>query len=207
MSGMKACKTCKNMIAKSAKVCPTCGAKQGTPFIFKLIGVVVLFVGLGMAFNDGAKGAAAASSKPAQEYVVGKPFFVENTIEVTVSRVEKLTTLPAIFGDEKKPSAGGIFVAVQWHISNKGKEPVKSYSIPAAELVSGDGATYKMDYDATSRLPDSWNSDAKVLSDLNPGISVDNAYVFEVSKELLGQGDWKIKIDDALLPLKYTNVK
>ena len=40
MAGMKNCKSCGKEIAKSAKVCPNCGAKQGG--IGKIIGIVVI---------------------------------------------------------------------------------------------------------------------------------------------------------------------
>ena len=40
MAGMKNCKSCGKEIAKSAKVCPNCGAKQGG--IGKIIGIVVV---------------------------------------------------------------------------------------------------------------------------------------------------------------------
>jgi len=61
MNGMKPCKTCKNLIAKNAKVCPQCGAKQKGSLLLKIVAGFALLIGLGMALNDGSKGAALAS--------------------------------------------------------------------------------------------------------------------------------------------------
>ena len=55
--GMKACKTCGKPIAKKAKVCPNCGAKQKgkLPFIISVIIVLALIGILAGGNKDSSK--------------------------------------------------------------------------------------------------------------------------------------------------------
>ena len=50
------------------------------------------------------------------------------------------------------------------------------------------------DLDASSSYASSSNFDEKVVSDLNPGITVDGAEVFEVSKELFDVATWSARV-------------
>ena len=62
MAAMKNCKACGNKIAKSAKVCPHCGAKQGG--IGKIIGIVVIvIIVLGIIGSIGGGGDDEKKSK------------------------------------------------------------------------------------------------------------------------------------------------
>ena len=66
---MKICKTCGEEIAKSAKVCPKCGAKQKKPLGLIILAVIVVFGLLGALGSGGSKsgGESSNSSKPASE--------------------------------------------------------------------------------------------------------------------------------------------
>ncbi len=65
MEKMKRCKVCKKEIAKSSKICPSCGKKQGRSKIGIIIGIVALVAGISMAIDDGVEGAThGGSSSP-----------------------------------------------------------------------------------------------------------------------------------------------
>ena len=106
---------------------------------------------------------------------------------------------------DKIPSKGGVFVAVKWSLSNVGNKPVSSYSLPnTLRLVSGDGATYDADVSATIQLASEWKIDSKVVSNLNPKITTEEVAVFEISRELIEQSGWSIKVGGIKMPLTYT---
>ncbi len=205
MPGMKPCRTCKTLIAKSAKVCPSCGAKQGRGWFGKVVAVIVVIIGLSLALNGGKASSQSVEPAEVKTYSVGTPFTIED-IEINVSRVNKLNTIPGnIWWSDKAPSKGGVFVAVQWSLRNVGKNPVSSYSLPnSMRLVSSDGVTYDSDVGATTQLAGEWNIDTKILSNLNPRITIEEVAVFEVSKELLEQSGWMFKIGGIKIPLTYT---
>lgn len=52
---MKPCKICGEMIAKNAKVCPKCGAKQKGPFGIIVLAIIVILFGASILSNEGSK--------------------------------------------------------------------------------------------------------------------------------------------------------
>jgi len=205
MDGMKLCRTCKVTIAKSARVCPGCGAKQGRGLLGKLIAVFVVVIGISMAAHDGNAASKAVQPTDIRSYTVGTPFIIED-IEINVMKVAKLTSIAGnILWSDKTPSAGGVFVAVKWSLRNVGSVPVNSFSLPSAmQLVSANGATYDQDIGATTQLAGAWNINSKTMSNLNPKITVEEVAVFEIAKELVSQDGWMIKIGGIRMPLTYT---
>ena len=158
-----------------------------------------------MAINDGNSAVDAAEPVEVKSYTVGTPFIVDD-IEINVARVIKLASIAGnILWSDKTPSKGGVYIAIKWSLSNVGNKPVSSYSLPhTVQLVSSDGATYDQDISATVQLAGEWNIDSKVISNLNPKITVEEVAVFEISKELIEQGGWMIKVGGIQMPLAYT---
>ena len=64
--GMKACKTCGKPIAKNAKVCPNCGAKQKGK-LGLIIGIVVILLIIGAIASGGGNGSSGTSSSVSKE--------------------------------------------------------------------------------------------------------------------------------------------
>lgn len=60
------------------------------------------------------------------------------------------------------------------------------------------------DISATMQLAGEWKIDSKVLSNLNPKISTEEVAVFEISRELIEQSGWMIKVGGIKMPLTYT---
>lgn len=63
---MKICKTCGTEIAKSAKVCPKCGAKQKKPVGLIILAVVVV-IGLIGAFGSGGNNKSSGGSSSSSQ--------------------------------------------------------------------------------------------------------------------------------------------
>jgi len=96
---------------------------------------------------------------------------------------------------ESKASRGGVFVVIDWIYMNASKKPMSAFSSPDLTLLSPDGTEYEMDLGATSSRATEVELDEKILSDLNPGISVRSSPAFEVAESLLAENGWRIQIE------------
>ena len=122
--------------------------------------------------------------------------------EVTVGRlgirVDAIKNRPEVGGDffGSKAPEGGVYVVVDWSYENVSKEPISGgiFATPDCYLVSPEGTRYNQDLGASMGLGEEKDIDEKLISDLNPGIRVKSACVFEVSKELLDKKGWRIAI-------------
>ena len=115
-------------------------------------------------------------------------------VEVKISKVKTRQSVgdPNFLG--VTASEGGTYVVIHYSIKNVSKKPLGMFSQPSVELVSNDNVVYEADLDASSSYASSSNFDEKVVSDLNPGITVDGAEVFEVSKELFDVATWSARV-------------
>ncbi|MEW8969831.1 DUF4352 domain-containing protein [Mesobacillus jeotgali] len=207
------CKTCGKEIAKGVKKCPHCGKDQRSFFgrhkILSFIGVLILFGIIGSALGGGEEASnegssAATASAPVKEqkiYKVGEAVPADK-VEITVTKFEEKEQV----GNEyinKSVSEGGTFAAIQYKIKNTSKKPVGMFDYPSVRLVDEEGTEYDSDIDASSNYAIETNVDnAKIASDLNPGITVTDTKVFEVSKQSFDAGSWFIKIGDEKVQLK-----
>lgn len=211
---LTACKTCGKEIAKGVKKCPHCGKDQRSFFgrykILSFAGALILLGIIGSALGGGSEEAAtggtssAPAAAPAKEeklFKIGEPVQADN-VEITVTKFEEKDQV----GNEyinKKVSERGTFVAIQYKIKNISKKPVGMFDYPSVSLVDEEGTEYEADIDASSNYAIETNVDnAKIASDLNPGITVTDTKVFEVSKDSFTAGKWYIKIGDQKVELK-----
>lgn len=208
------CKACGKEIAKGVKKCPHCGKDQRSFFgrhkILSFIGVLIFLGIVGSALSGGGEetsnggGSSTPASSPAKEekvYKAGEAVQSDN-VEITVTKFEEKDQVGNEFIN-KAVSEGGTFVAIQYKIKNISKKPIGMFDYPAVSLVDEEGTEYEADIDASSNYAVETNVDnAKIASDLNPGISVTDTKVFEVSKESFASGKWFIKVGDEKVELK-----
>ena len=212
MEKMVKCKACEKEIAKSAKVCPHCGKKikkKGW-----MIAVVLIGIGLIWAISDGASGSSkgnAASTPTASknESIKDVPVatrigdaFSTKKLEITINEAKKLAKV----GDEyfsSTPAEGGIYVAVRYKYKNIGTEPIGVFDKPSLKLISPDGVEYSADTGASMYYATEVKIDEKALSDLNPGITVNSAEVFEIAKDKITVEGWKMKIEGKEIVLTF----
>ncbi len=93
------------------------------------------------------------------------------------------------------PAEGGIYIAIQWSYKNISRTPVNAFTLPTLHLIAPDGTKYDSDLEASSSYATELDVDAKILSDLNPGIRVVDADVFEVSNQMFDPSSWRIVVD------------
>lgn len=201
---MKVCKECKKEISSSAAKCPECGKDQRNWVMrHKFLTVVLAIIFLIVIGNSGKKSTPNQSSnQPEQKsqatkipelvYKVGEVIKTDK-YEITITSAEERNVVGSQYF-EKKPSEGGIFIAIQWKYKNVSEKPIGSFSTPSIKLIDENGIEYSSDIGAGSDFATELKLDRKILSDLNPGITVNDAQVFEVSKEKFNKETWRILI-------------
>ncbi|WP_273837309.1 DUF4352 domain-containing protein [Guptibacillus sedimenti] len=205
MAKLVNCKACDKEIAKGVKKCPNCGKDQRSFVmrhkIISFIGIIVILGGIGSALGGGSDEASTEvsgeSNKEAKEettYSLNDTVALKKT-EVTVTNFEERDEV-GVSGVSKQASDGGTLVAIQYTIKNISEEPVGAFSMPSVSLVNEKGTKFDSDIDATSNYAVETDVDnSKIMSDLNPDISVTDVKVFEVSKEKFQSGKWFILVD------------
>lgn len=208
---MKTCKECGNEISKSAKVCPHCGKKQkrgrGFAVLLIILGVILAAAG---GISGGSSASSGSSAKSDTQEDVPPPeigtAFVNGPVEITIEEVSLRDEVGTEFWSST-PSEGGRYVAILWKVKNISEEPLSGlWEMPDLKLISPSGSEYGVDIDASSSLATEKEIDSKVLSDLNPGITVKDADAFEVSVEQLERPGWKLLVDgkkDIEMPLTF----
>lgn len=117
-----------------------------------------------------------------------------NGLELEISKLAQRRTLGGdLIGS--KASKGGIYLVVDWSYKNASRKPMGAFSQPKLTLISPDGTEYEEDLGATAVYAGEVDLDEKILSNLNPGITVQSASVIEVAENLLAEEGWRIQIE------------
>ncbi len=221
------CKACGKEIAKGVKKCPHCGKDQRNWFMrhkfLSIIGLIIVLAIIGNMLGGGddtandtatnttetqdsnnAADTDTTEPEPAEKvYAVGEVIPIDDTAEYTITKVEEMSKIgdPNMFG--KQASEGATLIAMQYTVKNISKEPMGMFDYPTLNLVDETGIEYDSDLDASSAYAVETGIDnSKVLSDLNPGITVTGTEVYEISQESYASGEWFIQIGDQKVKIK-----
>lgn len=217
MAGLVNCKVCNKEMAKGVNKCPNCGKDQRNWFmqhkILTFFGAIIIIAILSSmlgggdnkdseksAVSDGSK--AKENAKEEEIYKIGDVINAKK-LEVSITKVEEFDQIgdPTFLG--KVAPEGATLVAIQYTMKNISEEPVGMFSYPSIKLVDEKGTKYSTDIDASSSYATETKVDnSKVLSDLNPDITVTGVDAFEVSKEKFAQGKWYIQVGDSKVLIK-----
>jgi hypothetical protein len=201
---MNICKECKKEISSKAKKCPHCGVDTRNWFMrhkfLSFLGAIVIIVIISVSAGGGKKDTTASVSngsnaQKAGSEVVAKVGDVIKTdkFEITITSIEEKSKVGSEF-ISAKPSDGGTYIAINWQYKNISDKPIGSFSTPSIELLDKNKTKYDSDINASSSYATEVKLDSKILSDLNPGITVKDAKVFEISKEQYKAGGWRLDI-------------
>jgi hypothetical protein len=155
-------------------------------------GIFFGLIVLGVLVGPDKKGKSASPSvsssvlePPAPSVKVGEAFSTP-TFEIQIRSAQARSSVGNyLFASQ--PSDGGVYIAIQW--------PVNAFRRPAVHLKAPDGTKYDPDLGASASYATELDLDSKVFSNLNPGIRVVDADVFEVSRQLFDPASWKILVD------------
>ncbi len=198
---LKNCKECGKEVSSQAKKCPHCGAYTKNWFLrhkfLSFIGAFILFIIFiaALSGNDDTPATVSAPQQEQQEVIaeVGD-MITTNKFEIIVTSVEERKKVGSgMF--ENNPAEGGIFIAVKWQYKNISDTPIGSFSTPYIRLLDKNNTRHSSDIGASGSFATELNLDRKILSELNPGITVKDASIFEVSKELFDSGGWKLLVN------------
>ena len=172
--------------------------KKGKSFAFNIIITLIL---IGMLSGQDNKNATAPvkSDSPAEtqntepQYKVGVPYKTDK-FEITITKVAQKTKVGGQFF-QSKPAAGGVFIAVQYKYKNITDKPVGGFSFPSIKLIDAKGTKFDYDSGASSSFATEIKLDRKILSNLNPGITVNAGHVFEISTDSWKEKGWKLLVD------------
>jgi hypothetical protein len=141
------------------------------------------------------------SEKFRRTYSIGEPMQRDSLI-VTVDSVQTGRVIGSVFFNHKAPE-GAVLVAIGYSIKNTSSVPVSIFGRPRLQLIDGSGVRYDPDVGASMALAVTNNSEGKVLSKLNPGITIRENTAFEVSSSDFNKSTWMIILDgDDTMPVK-----
>lgn len=197
----KKCPKCGEEILMSAKICKHCKADLRNWFLKHRVitGVLILIViGIISSVSGKDKGenkVVSSDNKQKQEQVIYKvsDIIKAGNLEIMITSAQEKKQVGSQYF-KSNPSEGGTYITVQWKYKNTSDKPINSFSQPRINLVDGSGTIYDLDLGASGNYATELKLDRKILSDLNPGISVNDAGVFEISKENYTKGGWSILI-------------
>lgn len=196
------CKECGAEVSSKAKNCPQCGVDQRNFFMkHKIIsGILILFVlGIvGSMIGGDSKDASVSSGnggKVENKILTAKIGDVINTgnCEITILSAEEKMSVGSEY-IETKPAGGGKYIAVIWQYKNISDKPIGSFSVLTLNLIDSKNVKYDKDIGASSSFATEMKVETKFASDINPGITIKDADVFEVSSDQYSKGGWKLKV-------------
>lgn len=203
----KNCPKCGEPIQASAKRCKHCQADLRNWFarhkvltglgLFIVLIIIIVSAGADKDKSDNKTASSndeSGDTKKAEQvvYKVNDPI-KSDSVELTVTSIREKNQVGTQYF-QSNPSEGGTYVTVQWKYKNTSDKPIGMFSHPRINLVDSAGTSYDADIDASGNYATELKLDRKIVSDLNPGISVNDASVFEISKESYAKEGWSLVI-------------
>lgn len=117
-----------------------------------------------------------------------------NKFEITVINVEEKSTVGSSYMNESA-GEGNTYICCRIKIKNISNEPISTFSQPSFSLVDGKNISYNIDIGASTLYGTEVDDTSKAISDLNPGVTVNDTGVFEIGKGYYSQNSFKLKIN------------
>jgi hypothetical protein len=118
-----------------------------------------------------------------------------DNFEITATKLGERKSVGGAYLSQSA-SEGAIYITIQYQYKNISGKPQGSFSLPSnLKLVGPDGIKYDEDSGASTYFTTELKLDAKILSDLNPGITSKDAGVFEIAKDSWSKPGWQLIID------------
>ena len=134
------------------------------------------------------------AASPGAKISVGD-MFVSGNFEFQIMNVEYRQSVGGTY-IKANVTDDGLYVAVTWRYKNIGYKPIGMFlNKPSIYLNTTDGIKYNRDIEASSAYAIEIGVNEKIVSDLNPGISVQTVDVFEVNKDMFSQETWNLGIE------------
>lgn len=142
---MYECKTCKQQIARSAKVCPHCGAKNKkvNPLLVGIIGLVALIIIISAAGGNDEPVKVGENTTPATTAATDSQaekntFTVGEIAELKDVQVSLIGVTESAGSSFNTPNEGNVFVLCEFEITNNSKEEITVSSMLSFEAYCDD---------------------------------------------------------------------
>ncbi|NNM63731.1 MAG: hypothetical protein HKL99_03805, partial [Burkholderiales bacterium] len=153
--------------------------------------------GLQSALQSGPQSGSQPASLPAAKASAPQEFKVGEAFESATFRVN-VTSAAVVHsvGDflTSTAPAGAEYVALTWRTTNRSQAPVSAFSVPSVHLLDPLGHRYDADLDASALFAEQIKATAKAISSVNPGITLTDGDVFEVSTARFNPATWTIVV-------------
>jgi len=192
---------------------------DGTVSVHSLVIAASIAVALAACGQSNTAGNGAAQAAPQQSdaqqpqnqqpvpqaqatQTAPQEFYLQDTVTAAPLQVTfaQVLTGTHIGGDNQLFDAsagdGAEYVVVRVKLKNVGAKPISSVDMPDIDLVDSQGVVYKPDVQASIAAAEALGDDSKVLSDLNPDLSVTKVEAFEVSKKIFDAATWRLHVGD-----------
>lgn len=183
MDKMTTCRTCGETIAKSANICPKCGAKQKKRH--PILGIILAVFGIGLigaAINGGGnepeKVGDVDTPKQTQEEQKNE-FCVGDVVSLNDIEVTFVSCTESNGKQYLEPEEGNVFLICEFSIDNKSEKDIAVSSLVSFEA-------YVDDYSTTLSLTGTVSTDKQQLDgSIAAGKKMNGVVGYEVPK------DWK----------------
>ena len=142
---MSECKACKQQIAKSAKVCPHCGAKNKkvNPFLVGTIVFIALIIIIAASGSNDEpvlvdNGSNQTSTTTTAAKIEKNTFAVGETAELKDIQVSLVGVTESTGSQFNKPTEGNVFVICEFEIANNSDEEIIVSSMLSFEAYCDD---------------------------------------------------------------------
>ncbi len=169
-----------------------------------ILGIVVILGFIGAIGSRNQSPSTTSEKSKELAGVIGQPIATDK-FEITVMSLGVRKSLGGEYINAT-PAEGAIYVTVQWKYKNISKKPIGSFSTPRIKLVDANGIEYDTDANASGMYATEVKTDEKILSNLNPGLTVTAADAYEISRDSLANPGWELLIDadrDITVPFEF----
>ncbi|MFL9929833.1 tetratricopeptide repeat protein [Paraburkholderia sp. RL18-103-BIB-C] len=146
------------------------------------------------------------SQQPVPQAQAAQPapqeFYLKDTVTAAPLQVtfEQMLTGTHIGGDNQifdaSAGEGAEYIVIRVKLKNVGTKPISAVDMPDINLVDAQDSIYKPDVQASMAAAEALGDDSKVVSDLNPDLSVTKVEAFEVSKKVFDAVAWRLHVGD-----------
>lgn len=183
MDKMTTCRTCGETIAKSANICPKCGAKQKKRH--PILGIILVVFGIGLigaAINGGdnePKKVGEVDAPEKQQEEQKTEFYVGDVVSLNNIEVTFVSCTESNGKQYLEPEDGNVFLICEFSIDNKSEKDIAVSSLVSFEA-------YVDDYSTTLSFTGTVSTDKQQLDgSIAAGKKMNGVVGYEVPK------DWK----------------
>jgi len=122
--------------------------------------------------------------------------------EITIEKVEKYDSVEYI-----EPKEGNTFIAIKFKYKNISEETLEYQSLPIIDLLTEEGESYTINYDASNVYALLQGVDYSIMTDaLESEAERNDAEVYEIPADDIGSKEIVIKVDNTNYYIKVENL-